>query len=158
MARNIYKFTTIGLAALVVSILVLVTAPPTYWMAATNNQPNDLENIPDGWSVWTWENSDEEAIYLSTYDNCEITIAKHDSDNQTVTVDLSLTCGNENPGTTHAVRGDGEEHVFITEPANFDFEQGMIDECHMSIEYFDQLYDGETILVDFACYVPYFSP
>ena len=153
MARNVYKITTVGLAVALVLVIVLITTPITYFLASTNDRPGHLDYVPEEWSFWTWEDGEVEAHYNADYDNCEVAMVKRGADNQTVTMDLSLACGSEDSRPTSTSRLTGEQHVFITEPADFDFGPMRIDECEMFINYVDwPSPDVESISVDFFCH------
>ncbi len=152
MTSSVYKFTTIGLAAILVAFYVLVTTPPATWFEPTNNQPNHLENIPDGWSAKTWTNGEEEAVYVTSYERCKLSIAKEGLGRNLTDVTWRTVCSNEYAGTIHA-NEDGEEHRFVTEPADFDFEQEQIDECYMNIMYATFQPDGgEGLFIDAQCW------
>lgn len=159
MARNIYKYTTIGLAGVVgLGIAVYVAAFIVPLMAATtNNQPNTLENIPDGWAVWTWDNGQDEANYRSLAKNCTIYVSKYNISEPPIVLNMSLICEHEQGGSIHITQSDNlgdRDHLFITEPADFDFAQPVVDECDMSFEYIsDKRHENvENIRISFDCH------
>ena len=158
MAQNIYKYTTVGLAGVVGLGIAVYTAAFIMPMmtAATNNQPNALENIPDGWAVWTWDNGQDEANYRSLAKNCTINVSKYNLSEQPVVVNMSLICEHEKGGSIHIFQSDnqgGGNHLFITEPADFDFVQPVVDVCDVSLEYkSDKRHENaENIEISFDC-------
>ena len=152
MAGGVYKFTTIGLAVILVAFYVFVSAPPSAWFEPTNNRPNSLEGVPDGWSVKTWANGEEKAVYVTSYEDCNVSIAKVGLGQGLADVTWRTVCDSERTGTTHSTEGS-EEYMFVTEPADFDFEQKQIDECYMDIEYASFQPDGgEGLFINAQCW------
>lgn len=141
MAHNRWKYATVGLGSLVGAgiIFYMVVFVIPFLTASTNNQPNTLEGIPDEWAAHTWANGQQEATYGSRVADCSLSIAKGGSPDHPVNLTVSLSCDGDEDGSTHSVsRSDnagGGEHMFITEPAGFEFDQPEADSCHMSFNY-----------------------
>ncbi len=139
MARNRWKYSTIGLGILLgagaVFYLAVIAAP--HLTASTNNQPSALEGVPDQWAVHTWDNGQQVAKYYSSAADCTLDVVKEGGGN--VTLHILLTCEGAEEGDYRTVhRSDnsgGGQHTFITEPADFEFYHLGADGCSISINY-----------------------
>lgn len=147
MARNHWKYATLGLGGLVgagiIFYMVIFVIPVL--TAATNNQPNTLEGVPDEWAVYTWNTGQSEAIYDSWAADCDISIVKDGSPDHPVNLAISLSCDGDETGMSYRIQQSdnmgGEGKTFITDPADFEFTQPEADSCNMSFSYAPDRWD-----------------
>ena len=150
MTQNIYKYLTIGMAILWVAGFIWVTTPASFWYEFTNNQPHELQDVPEAWTVQTYEDGlIQEASYYTGQSRCDLYLDNSHTGNASANIRLILECDEEYPGFIHA---DNTGHHINTEPAEFEFDRELIDECTVDIGYYtasDQY--AENISFRLAC-------
>lgn len=141
MASNRWKYATMGLSGLIGAgiIFYMTVFIIPFLTASTNNQPNTLEGVPDEWAVHTWTDGWQEAKYDSRVADCDLDIAKDGHSDHQVNLTVSLSCGGDEQGMTSGVslgnNAGGDEHTFVTEPADFEFSQSWTGFCYLSFDY-----------------------
>lgn len=149
MTRNIYKYLTIGMAILWVAGFIWVTTPASFWYEFTNNQPHDLQDVPEAWTVQTYNDGIQEASYFTGQSDCDLYLDNRHTDNASANMHLILECYEEYPGFIH----EGNTGRYVnTEPAEFEFDRKLIDECTVAIRYHTESHqDAELISFDLDC-------
>ena len=148
VARNIYKYATIGLLVMAGWFIFDMVVPSWWWVPPTNNQPHDLEGFPEAWSVAITESLGSVALYATSQNDCLITVTKEGNRLTFTNTTLVAKCGVEIPRMV----GDGE-NLHRVDPTDFEFSKEF-NRCHYSVEY-DEWPDGEgSISLTHRCYWP----
>ena len=150
MTRNIYQYLTIGMAILWVAGFIWVITPASFWYEFTNNQPHELQDVPEAWTVQTYEDGlIQEASYYTGQSGCDLYLDNSHTGSASTNIHLILECDEEYPGFIHT--GNIGHHI-NTEPAEFEFERELVDECTVDIEYYTESHqDTENISFRLAC-------
>ena len=150
MTRNIYKYLTIGMAILWVAGFIWVATPASFWYEFTNNQPHELQDVPEAWTVHTYQDGGvQEATYFTGQSDCDLYLDNHHTDNASASIHLILECDEEYPAFIH--EGNTGRHI-NTEPTEFEFDRELVDECIVDIRYHTESHqDAENISIRLGC-------
>ena len=155
VARNIYKYTTMALIAFIVVVALYVLAPlsfaKVFMSPVTDNQVAGLEHIPNEWAAWKWGNGKTEAVYTTNSQHCTVSAHKPDTQVQSKDMSIGLTCEHESAADDQ-ISEDGESHLLVTDPADFDLTYEAHQECEVGLEYrVNEQENTEYVDVDIFC-------
>ena len=135
------------MAILWVAGFIWVTTPASFWYEFTNNQPHDLQDVPEAWTAQTYDGDIQEATYFTGQSGCDLYLDNRHTDDISANIRLILECDEEYPGFIH----DNTGRYVNTEPAEFEFDRELVD-CTTNIRYHTESnQDAEFVSFDLRC-------
>lgn len=129
-----------------------MTVPDWWWVPPTNNQPHNLQGVPEAWSAAVTESFGTVALYSTSQNDCLLTVTKEGDRWTSANTTLVAECtGPEIPRMD--IDDDGTVHR-VDPTIGFEFAQEF-DRCHYDIDYYEWPgADGGSISFTHRCYWP----
>ena len=156
MARNVYKYATIGLLCFIGATVGSLSTPISFakvlMISDSDESIMPLDDIPDVWAIRIWDNGETEHKYAVNLSSCTFDINKTGAHGGQMRLDMSLDCDDREIRTLTTIR-DNQRHEFVTDPdATFDFVHPTLEACHTSFSYqAEGQHDADSLWVFLTC-------